>query len=226
LLAVRKRISKPMSRVCRIRLLGGLSVQQGEQRLSRFRARATGLMLAYLAFYCHKAHTREALQEMLWPDLEPKVGSARFRPELSWLRRHLEPPGSILYADRQTVRLNPKTTTDVGEFLDAWQTASRAASEAEQLSALERAVALFSGELLPGYYEDWVLAERERLEEAYLNVLQAYAATLAATGDLQGALRYGGEAVRRDPLREETRCDLMRYFAAAGQPSAVPPTFD
>jgi len=215
----------PMNYSCRIQLLGGLAVQRGGQTHSRFRAHATGLLLAHLAYY-RRAHTRESLIEILWPDLEPEVGSSRFRPELSWLRRCLEPDealrGTILLSDRQTVQLNPEATiTDVTEFLERWEAAVRASDASERLSLLGQAVERYTGELLPGFYENWALTERAHLADVYRRAVQQYAAALAAAGDQDRAIHYGREAVRLDPLSEEAHADLMRYYAAAGQPSAV-----
>jgi predicted ATPase/DNA-binding SARP family transcriptional activator len=214
-----------MSYSCYIQLLGGLTVQHGGQTHTHFRARATALLLAYLAFH-RRAHTRESLIEVLWPDLEPEVGSSRFRPELSWLRRCLEPHenlrGTVLLSARQTVQLNPETTiTDVAEFLERWEAAARASDASERLSQLGQAVKRYTGELLPGFYEDWVLTERAHLADIYRRAVQQYAAALAATGDRDGAIHYGRAVLRLDPLSEEAHADLMRYYAAAGQPSAV-----
>src|SRR5439155_18765263 len=76
---------------------------------------------------------------------------------------------------------------------------------------------LYRGELLPGYYEDWLVPERERLAEAYLDGLCRLAAALAAAGDLPEATERARRAVAADPLREESHCALMRVYAAAGR---------
>src|SRR5690348_1724002 len=96
---------------CRIELLGGLRVQQGERIITRFRTQKCAVLLAYLAYYRQQAHPREVLIEMLWPECEPGVGRQRLWLALSSLRRQLEPPGvpsgTVLQADRFNVRLNP-----------------------------------------------------------------------------------------------------------------------
>src|SRR4029077_6354049 len=86
---------------------------------------------------------------------------------------------------------------------------------------LADAAELYTGELLPGYYEEWCLTERDRLAETYLGALHQLVELLERTGDLDRALGYARRAVSADPLREEGYQDVMRLLAAAGQPTAA-----
>src|SRR5262249_29896414 len=86
---------------------------------------------------------------------------------------------------------------------------------------LELAVSLYQGELLPGHYQTWVLAERQALAELYLGALQQSVVVHEQCGDLEGALAAARQAVSTDPLREEAHYDVMRLAAALGQPSAA-----
>src|ERR1051326_5283858 len=99
----------------RIELLGRLRVTQGEHVISRFRARRTGALLAYLAYYLDRPHPRELLIDLLWPGSEPSTGRSNLRRELTSLRRQLEPPGvpasAVLVANRDTVQLSPAACT-------------------------------------------------------------------------------------------------------------------
>lgn len=87
-----------------IELLGGLSLRQGDARITRFRSYKTGALLAYLAYHREKAHPREALIALLWPESDLALGQQNLRTALASLRRQLEPPGSVagsvLLADR------------------------------------------------------------------------------------------------------------------------------
>src|SRR5260370_173842 len=75
--------------------------------------------------------------------------------------------------------------------------------------------------LLPGYYEPWVLTERQALADRYLVALRQLAAAREEVGDLEGALAAARQAVTSDPLQEEAHYDVMRLAAALGQPSAA-----
>lgn len=145
----------------RVQVLGRLALSQGSAVITHFESRMVGALLAYLALYPQRPHPREELIDLLWPEADLDAGRHRLRQALSTLRRQLEPPGtpygSVLLADRHAIRLNPETfTCDAADF--------------ERLVRQKRfaeAVALYAGDLLPGYYEDWILLERNRLTALY-----------------------------------------------------------
>jgi DNA-binding SARP family transcriptional activator len=214
-----------MSRDCwRIELFGGLKARQGERVLTRFETRKIDALLACLALGLHRAHRREVLAEQLWPDEDWDATRNRLRQGLSSLRQSLEPGGtceqSVLLTDRAEARLDPeRVTTDVAEFEAALARAGSADAPEQAVTALRRAVALYRGELLPGYYEECILAERERLAQSYRDALARLAETLAETGDLPGAIETGRRLVAADPLREDAHAGLMRFYTAAGRAS-------
>src|SRR5438067_5489258 len=132
----------------RIELLGRLRATQGDHVVTRFRARKTGLLLAYLAYDPERPHPREALIELLWPETEPHSGRSSLSRELTSLRRQLEPPGvpegAVIIADRISVQLNPAAcTTDVKAFETALQLAARAGGGAERAARLTEAAELY-----------------------------------------------------------------------------------
>lgn len=205
-------------------MLGGLRLLQGERVITRFRTYKTGVLLAYLAFYRHRAHPREQLMELLWPDGELNAVRNSLSQSLSSLRHQLEPPGvptgAVLRADRSGVQLNPEAiTTDVAAFEAALQAAHK--KDTGTTTFLADAVECYGGELLPGYYEDWNLSERRRLLEDYLAALRRLIDLSVEERDWARALDYARRAVAADPLREETHERLIRLYAVAGNPTAA-----
>src|SRR5579862_2707757 len=107
-----------------IQLLGGLTAHSHQRQLTRFRTQKAASLLAYLAFRAAPGtppQPREILIDLLWPDAEPEVGRHNLSNALSFLRHLLEPPGvppgSVILADRASVRLNPAVVTvDVLDF--------------------------------------------------------------------------------------------------------------
>jgi predicted ATPase/DNA-binding SARP family transcriptional activator len=207
----------------RIELLGGLWATQGDRVVSRFRTQKTAALLAYLAYFNHRSHPRAALIDLLWPECELDAGRNQLRMALTSLRHQLEPPGvpagAVIIADRSSVRLNPSAyVTDVAQFEAALQAAQSAGSPTEQSRWLTEAIAQYRGELLPGGGEPWIVPERQRLAEAYLQALQQLMLHRERAGDLSDALQIAWRAAAADPLQEEACCDLIRLLAAANQP--------
>jgi DNA-binding SARP family transcriptional activator len=215
-----------MKAIWRIELFGGLWVQHAERVITRFPTQKTAVLLAYLAYHPQHPQPREALIEQLWPEIDPDAGRSSLRSALYSLRQLLEPEegaaGNLLIASRSTVSLQPAAfTTDVAEFRAALRSAGRSDRPTERAARLSGALAGYRGELLPGYYEPWILQERRFLAEAHLDGLHQLAAALEQEGELEQGLEVARQAVGTDPLRDEAHFDLMRLYAAVGQPSAV-----
>lgn len=145
----------------KLRLLGTVQAFDGVERIERFPARAVAALLARLALYPERAHAREELVELLWPGVAPDVGRNRLRQALSTLKSLLEPRhrtgAAVVRADRLHLRVVPGTLDcDARRF-------AQLAIEGRGSEAL----ALYGGELMPGFYDEWIEAERRRLADLH-----------------------------------------------------------
>ncbi len=66
------------------------------------------------------------------------------------------------------------------------------------------------GELLPGWYDDWVLLGRERLRQLQLHALELTARQLSCEGRYAEAIEAALAAVRLEPLRESATRVLIQ----------------
>jgi DNA-binding SARP family transcriptional activator len=216
----------------RITLLGGLQAERDGVTITRFRTQKTAALFAYLALFVHRAHPREELTERFWPESDAEAGRSSLRTALASLRRQLEPPGvpagAVLIADSVNVRLNPAAVTvDTAEFEAALAAVSHAAAvhdpaaRIEQMEHLLRAAECYRGELLPGFYDDWVLDARERLAQAHLDLLRRGRQISEALGDMSRALVYAREIAAADPFDEEACLELMQLLVRTNQPKAA-----
>src|SRR5207302_5924141 len=154
-----------MSALWRIELLGGLRLLRGDDVITRFRTQKTAALLAYLAFYLRRPHPREELIERFWPEDDFDVARHKLNVAVSALRPQLEPPGvpdgAVLLTDRLSVGLNAATVaTDTADFEAALS--PREGDESDNAARLRQAVELYRGPLLPGFYDDWIVPERQR----------------------------------------------------------------
>jgi predicted ATPase/DNA-binding SARP family transcriptional activator len=195
----------------RIYLFGHLRVLVDEQPLKLAALPRTAPLWAYLLLRRAEVIPRDHLAYLLWPDSSEAEARANLRRHLHDLRRALPPAPDDrpwLLADAGSVRWNPAAAywLDVDEF--------------ERLSAnpnrLTEAVAIYAGELLPNIYDDWALAERERLSNLYAADLRQLVALDRARGDFPQALDYARQLLQHDPLREDVARELIALRYAAG----------
>lgn len=216
-----------MDNPIRIEMFGGLHLHAGARVITRFRTHKTAALLAYMAYYCRKSHPRELLIDIFWPEFDMTAGRNYLSKALSSLRRQLEPPGittgAVLIADRFNIQLNPEAIiSDVMEFMNSLDAANGAKEENSRGDLLHKAIGIYSDELLPGYYEDWVLTERERLFNLFYQTALNLSQLSMNSGDYNAALSAMRHAVNIDPLREEGQKALIRLLAAAaGQRTAA-----
>ena len=74
----------------RIEILGGLRVRDGERLYTDFARKKATALLGLLALRPKQTHTREALADALWPEVEPELGRKRLRQTLQWLRQRTD----------------------------------------------------------------------------------------------------------------------------------------
>jgi predicted ATPase/DNA-binding SARP family transcriptional activator len=210
----------------RIELFGVLCAEHTQYALTRFPTQKIAVLLAFLAFYRHRRHSRESLTNLLWPDVRPTAGRDSLSQALVWLRRRLEPEGvqrgSVLLADRLRVGLNATmVTTDVADFETCLQTALRTTLPGMRREVLCQAASLYRGNLLSDFHQDWVLNERQRLHTAYVLALRQLVQFYEDDGDMESALLYARQALAADTLEEEVHTDVIRLLAATGQTNAA-----
>ncbi|MEO6276462.1 NB-ARC domain-containing protein [Roseateles sp.] len=157
-----------------LRLLGAFELSDGTQRHGKLGTRAAMALLARLCLRPGNAHPREELVELLWPDAEAAAGRQRLRQTLSTLKQVLEPPEhagyQVIEADRLSIRLMPdRVHCDAVAFEAAFKRGDH-----------EVAHALYAGELLPGFFDEWIGDERLRLEGLH-DRLRLPSAPVAAT---------------------------------------------
>lgn len=208
--------------VWRIEMFGGVRLSRQGQTCRPFKTRRMTRLLARLACFPNHALARDILAEELWPEEDAEAIRERFRQTLALLRRELEPTGirsgSVLVADRTTVRLAPGSFhTDIAEFALALRTAAAEAERVRQIAHLRQAVSLYTGDLLPGFDEDWIQTERLHLAERYRQALAHLTEALSGVGQWEDAIETARRAIAADPLHEEAHLALIRLFAQTGR---------
>jgi len=191
-------------------------------------------ILAYLATEAERAHPREALAGLMWPEQPDREALASLRYALSNLRRALHdrqacPP--FLTISRQAIQFNRASDhwVDVADFRPSTCN-PRAAREGEegQIENLESATALCRGEFLEGLavgnspaFEEWLLLTREQFHHQALVALQRLADLYELRGDYEQAVHCARRHLALEPWDEPARRRLMRLLALDGRRGAA-----
>jgi DNA-binding SARP family transcriptional activator len=219
-----------------VSLFGQLSIHSGDQVLEGLEARKVQELFCYLLLHRERAHPRETLASVLWGDYSTVQSRSYLRKALWQLQAALDPQtratgNSVVLADPEWVRLNPRCDLrlDVALFEEAATLARGTPGEklsGESARALKEAVALYQGDLLAGWYQDWCLYERERLQQIYLNMLDKLMGYCEATHTYEQGLDYGERVLRYDRAHESTHRRLMRLHYLAGDRTAALRQYD
>ncbi len=216
-----------------LQLFGAFHLAAGDEPSRQpLQARAQSL-LAYLILHRQAPQSRQHIAFLLWPDSNEEQAYNNLRKALFQLRSLLPGADQLLRADSRTVQWLPDAPCVVDVITFEQHIAAIAAiagSPPNQNAAaihmhLAAAAALYTGELLPGCYDDWIAPHRERLREHYLSVLQQLIDYLEQAHDYAGAIHQANCLLRTDPLHEETYRRLMRLHALQGDRAAALRTY-
>ncbi len=195
----------------RITLLDGFQLDltgRGQCSTADDLPRAVQRLVAHLGLFTRI--TRAATAGHLWPDVPEDNAHGSLRSAL-W-RLNKAAPG-LVEVTGSTLHLAANVRVDVHD-LGTW--ARRATTPPGGVDDVVLPDPALLGDLLPGWYDDWVLVERERLRQLRLEGLEAAAARLACLGRPCEALQTAHAAVRSEPLRESAHRLLVRIHLAEG----------
>jgi DNA-binding transcriptional activator of the SARP family len=150
----RGRVSGESPARLEVRLLGAVDVILDGRRLGAFNSLRLQRFLALIALRRDLQH-RSRLAFELWPDSDERQARTNLRKLLHDFRHSLPDVGEFVEIDNEIVRWIPAgpSEVDVLRFRDAM-----AAGD------LELAARLYSGDLLPACYDDWVLTSERSFE--------------------------------------------------------------
>ena len=204
-----------------LRLLGTPQVSRGGAPVAGFISAKAQALLYYLAVTA-RTHSRESLAGLLWSDMPEAQAGKNLRNVLSNLRTLAGPHLSIT---RQEVAFDREAPywLDVEQFLSTLGDAAP-----RDLGALHRAVELYQGDFLDGFYageampfEEWVLGRRSLLKGHMLQALHTLVTRHLEREEYAAGIDYASSLLAIEPWREETHRHLMILLARSRQRSAA-----
>ncbi len=199
-----------------IRLFGCPEFRLDDTRLPPLATQKTQSLLAYLILNRQRPHPREELAALFWGDRDDVHARHSLATALWRIRRLLGE--DCLLTDAASVQFNPGASfwLDVAEFETHLNHSHSAPDEQHAADSLRQAVALYRDNLLEGYYDDWCIEERYRLEGRYLDALNRLVVWHETQGNAGEVLDCAQKYIAHDPLAETIHLALIRALAALG----------
>jgi ABC-type oligopeptide transport system substrate-binding subunit/DNA-binding SARP family transcriptional activator len=198
----------------RLHFLGPLDIHCGDRQLSKPPTLKSQSLLAYLVLHRDKPQPRERLAGMFWGE-RPERKARHSLATALWRIRRCLPHETLMPGDSHTIWFDTQSDLwlDVEEF--------EAQASRDDMTSLQSAVALYRGDFLDGFYDDWIISERYRLETLFLDALARLMVGQETGGEHQAALATALRLLGRDPLREDGHRLAMRAYCRLGHRNAA-----
>ena len=196
----------------RIRLLGDFSIKVRGEPVAALNKPRLQSLLAYLLLHHEVPQFRYYLANLLWPDSSEAQALTNLRKLVFLITQALPPDCALIQADNQTLQWNQSIafSLDVDEFQCLLSGEPFAQLPLENL---EKALNLYQGDLLPSCYEDWVVTEREHLQQVFISLLDQLTDRYENLRRYPNAITCCKHLVSREPFHKDGYPRLMRLYA-------------
>jgi DNA-binding SARP family transcriptional activator len=196
-----------------LELLGGFRLTQSDG--AGIALAASGeRVLAFVALHGRPVR-RCVVAGSLWPDSSETRSSGSLRSAL-W--RISESARCAVDASGPNLRLASEVAVDVDQLVEIAHDLGHGIAPPDAVSLIER----FEHDLLPDWYDEWIVLHRERWRQIRLHALESLADVLRRAGDCATAAEAGLAALRADPLRETAhRVLIQTYLSEGNRPEAL-----
>jgi DNA-binding SARP family transcriptional activator len=190
----------------RLQLLDSFALVRGDEAVSL--PPSIQRLVAFVTIH-DRLLLRQYVAGSLWPETTEQCAGANLRSAL-WRLNQLGV--NVVEARGVTLRLAAEIPVDLR---DRTEEARRLlVAEEPDVEGLDDSV--FRVDLLPDWYDDWLVIERERFHQLRLRALECACERLAAHGEYARALDAGLAAVAGEPLRESAHRALVKVHLAEG----------
>ena len=211
--------------------LNGFQVRRGTNPIlpRNWNRKKTAQLFKYLLVAEQPVPVNTLLEEF-WPDLKEKAARHNLAVTLYNLRRTLEPErvrgaGShfvVSLGDYIQLNWDRVAYYDVEKFLRERREGLNFLAQGmlrQAACAFAAAFDVYKTDFLTDTIEPWAVAKRQRLQTAYLDLLEHLTDTLIKLERHSQAFEYAGHLVQLDPCNEEGHRMLMEILMALGHRS-------
>lgn len=193
-----------------ISLLGGFGLFNGHVDVAL--AEGSQRLLAFLALRKNPVK-RTFAAGALWPDVDDAHAHSSLRSAVA----RLDPAAErALLVTTTHLRLADTVRVDLWESEALARKLVGPHTTLEVRDSISKDLYSLSADLLPDWYEDWVILDAENWRQLRLHALEALAHDLSQEGSFADATSAAQAAVQADPLRESARAALIRVHISEG----------
>jgi len=204
-----------------IRLLGTFDLRQAGKPIA-LPSRPAQSLLAYLILTAGTPHRREKLAGLLWPDSLEETARDNLRHALWRVRKVLQAAASVSCLQANDLNISFNASADY--WLDV--AALEKSEENTTADELIKALSQYQGELLPGFYDEWVVLEREHLNSVFEHNMARLMSYLQDEKRWLDILDWGERWIKLGQKPEPAYRALMTAHAAKGDMSKVAATYE
>lgn len=206
--------------------LGPFRVYQDEQPIEDWPSSKGKAIFKYLIAHRERPVAKDILMDLFWPDADLDSARNNLNVAIYGLRQALRDHrwvfSHVLFQnDNYQFNPNLRFWIDYESFMRRIETAQSLEREGELAKAIHEftsAEALYQGEFLEeDRYEDWLIPQRRRLQDEYLNLLDRLTRHHYEHQDLTNCANMCLKMLAVDPCREEAHRRLMRCYYYQGQ---------
>lgn len=206
-----------------IRGLGRTQVLSGGRVLSNKDWKTQGVRdLFFYLLSQSKGVTKEEIGEVFWPEIDRDTLRLRFKNTIYRLRRAVGTDTITFIDDEYFFNREIDFEYDVDTFQYELTCARKAANQDEEIQHLKAAVNAYHGMLLPKLDYEWVIIERERLHQAFMNAALKLTNLMIDNHHYHQAISYANKALEEDIFDEAAyRAAMVAYAALNDRPAVV-----
>ena len=207
----------------KIYLLGQFNIANDAQPL-QLNSRPAQSLLAYLAMTAGMTHRRERLAGLMWPESSDANARAYLRQALWRIRKALDDGA-----------LSPEEYLKISDLAVTFDAQSAYWLDVDQIQESDQNISLeellqtadhYRGELLPGFYDEWIPPERDRIVAIYQGKMQQLLELLLLEQRWQEAIERGEQWIRLAHAPEQAFRALMKAYAGLDDQHLVKTTYE
>jgi DNA-binding SARP family transcriptional activator/predicted ATPase len=186
-------------------------------------SRSAQSLLAYLVLNAGVTHRREKLASLLWPEAKEADARSYLRQALWRIRKSLTGAAlkgeDFLHVSELSITFEEKS--------DYWLDADQLLKvvEDQPVEEILESALLYRGELLPGFYDEWIVLERDRLLNAYHRKMNLLLQGLIQAGNWEPVLKWSEEWIRLGYSPEPAFRAMLQAYAGLGNLGMVSATY-